>query len=120
MHGNDRESGLAAFVERLPTLAPALADFVRLMQFYLPPLTCHTRLRRRIEAALALYLYRHQGIVGQFQDAGIRYEPRPAGEEPIDVRCQSSAVPPGRPASLGRVADARHDRTAAGSTGTWL
>ncbi len=25
MYGNDREAGLAAFVERLPTLAPALA-----------------------------------------------------------------------------------------------
>jgi hypothetical protein len=28
MYANDREAGLAAFVERLPTLAPALADFV--------------------------------------------------------------------------------------------
>jgi hypothetical protein len=100
MHGNDRESGLAAFVERLPTLAPALADFVRLMQFYLPPLTCHTRLRRRIEAALALHVSRQPGLVGSFQDAGIRYAPRRASEEPVEVLCMSSAVLLGLPARL--------------------
>jgi hypothetical protein len=37
MYGNDREAGLAAFVERLPMLAPALADFVRLIT--VPPRT---------------------------------------------------------------------------------
>jgi hypothetical protein len=29
LYGNDREAGLAAFVECLPSLAPALANFVR-------------------------------------------------------------------------------------------
>ena len=56
LYGNDREPGLAAFVECLPSLAPALANFVRLIRFHLAPLTCHTRLRRRIEAALAMHL----------------------------------------------------------------
>jgi hypothetical protein len=76
MYGRDRESSLAALVDRLPTLAPALADFVRLMRFHLAPLTCQTRLRRRIEAALARHLSRQPGLVGSFQDAGIRYAPR--------------------------------------------
>jgi hypothetical protein len=100
LYGNDREPSLAAFVERLPTLAPALADFVRLIRFHLAPLTCDTRLRRRIEAALALHLYSQPGLVGQFQDAGIRYAPRRACEEPIDVRCQSSEVLLDLPARL--------------------
>jgi len=82
------------------TLAPALDDFVRLIRFHLAPLTCDTRLRRRIEAALARHLYRQPGIVGQFQDVGIRYAPRVGGEEPIDVRCQSSALLLGLPACL--------------------
>jgi hypothetical protein len=72
MYGSDREAGLAEFVERLPTLALALADFVRLIRFHLARLTYHTRLRRRIEAALALHLSRQPGIVPQCQDAGIR------------------------------------------------
>jgi hypothetical protein len=100
LHGNDREPGLAAFVERLPTLAPALAGFVRLMRFHLAPLTCDTRLRRRIEAALALHVSSQPGLVGSFQDAGIRYLPRRAGEEPVEVLCMSSAVLLGLPARL--------------------
>jgi hypothetical protein len=100
MYGNDREAGLAAFVARLPMLAPALANLVRLTGFHLAPLICDTRLRRRIEAALAMHLHRQPGLVGPFQDVGIRYVPRRVGEEPIDVRCQSSAVLLGLPACL--------------------
>jgi hypothetical protein len=100
MYGRDRESGLAAFVEYLPTLAPALVDFVRLMRFHLAPLTCHMRLRRRIEAALARHLSSQPGLVGSFQDMGIRYLPRRAGEEPIQVRCQSSVMLLGLPSHL--------------------
>jgi hypothetical protein len=78
--------------QRLPTLAPALADVVRLTRFHLAPLTCDTCLGRRIEAALAQHLPRQRGLVGSYQDAGIHYAPWRASEEPIDVRCQSSAV----------------------------
>jgi hypothetical protein len=101
LYGNDREAGLAAFAQRLPTLAAALTRFVGLMQFHLAPLTCEARFRRRIESALAQHLYRQPGLVGQFQDVGIRYVPRRAGEAPIDVHCGSTAVLLGLPASLG-------------------
>jgi hypothetical protein len=100
IYGRDRESGLATFVERLPTLAPALADFVRLMRFHLAPLTCHTCLHRRIEAALSRHLCCQPGLVGSFQDAGIRYEPRRPSEEVAEVICESSAVLLGLPACL--------------------
>lgn len=100
LYGSDREPGLAAFVERLPTLALALADFVRRIRFHLAPLMCDTQLRRRIEAALAPHMDRQPGLVGPFQDTGIRYIPRCTGEEPIDVRCQSSVVLLGLPARL--------------------
>ena len=100
MYGNDREAGLTEFVGRLPTLAPALADFVRLIRFHRAPLTCYTRLRRRIEAALAFHLYGQPNLVGPFQDAGIRYEPRRPGEEVTEVICGSSAVLLGLPVCL--------------------
>jgi hypothetical protein len=34
------------------------------MRFHLAPLTCHTRLRKRIEEALAFDLYSQPGLVG--------------------------------------------------------
>jgi hypothetical protein len=92
MYGRDRKSGLAIFVQRLRMLAPALSDFVLLMRFHLAPLTCHTRLRRRSEAALAHHLSCQPDLVGLFQDAGIRYVLRCGGEDPIDVLFQSSTV----------------------------
>jgi len=43
------------------------------------------RLRERIEAGLAYHLYQQEGIVGTFQDKGIRYRKRLSSEEPIQV-----------------------------------
>jgi hypothetical protein len=40
LYGREREAGLADFVERLPTLVSALANFVRRMRFHPAPLTC--------------------------------------------------------------------------------
>jgi hypothetical protein len=100
MYGNGCEADLDVFVERLPALAPALADFVRLVPFHLAPLACHTSLRRRIEAALALHLSRQSGLGGRFPDVDICHVSRCAGEEPIEVRCQSPAGLLGLPACL--------------------
>lgn len=80
------------------------ADVVRLLRFYLAPLTCQTRLRRRIDAVLARHLSRQPGLVGAFQDSGVRYAPRHACDVPVDVRCQSSAVLLGLPARLHSIA----------------
>ena len=68
MYGRHRESGLAMFVECLPTRAPAVADVLRRMPFHLAPVTCYTRLRKGLEAALALHLSRLSGFVGSCQD----------------------------------------------------
>jgi hypothetical protein len=73
-------------------LAPALADVVRLMRFHLAPLTFQTQLRKRIEATLAHHLYSQPGLVGSFQDAGIRDALRRVGEAPVDVLCRSSTI----------------------------
>jgi hypothetical protein len=56
LYRNDHELGLAAFMECLLILAPALADFVSLMRFRLTPLACRTRLRRGRNVALVLDL----------------------------------------------------------------
>jgi hypothetical protein len=100
MYGTDREARLAAFAERLPTLAPTLTRFIGLIRFHLAPLTCEGRLRRRIEGALAEHLSRQPGLVGQFQDSEVHYAPRRAGEAPIEVHCRSMAVLLGLPAVL--------------------
>ena len=70
------------------------------MRVHIAPLTRHTRLRTRIEAALARHVSRQSGLVGSFQDAGIRNAPRRASEEPVEVLCRSSAVLLSLPAHL--------------------
>jgi hypothetical protein len=51
-----------------------------------------------VKATIVQHLSRQPGLVGSFQDAGIRYLPRRAEVEPIQVRCQSAVVLRGLPA----------------------
>jgi hypothetical protein len=79
------------------TNAERLADPIRSMmlvlRFFLAPLSCDKRTRQRIEAAIAKPLYRVPGLVGTFQDQGVKYWPRLPNEEPLEcvvtvpVRC---------------------------------
>ena len=61
-----------------------VSELTNLYRFMLAPLSCENRVRRRVEAAIAGTLYNAPGVVGTFQDRGIRYDPRKAEEEPIE------------------------------------
>ena len=101
MYGATKEKGLEDFVDRLPALAGKLAAFVRMMRFRLAPLDCEPRLRERIEAAVSQHMQRQPGLVGSFQDHGVRYRPRrEAEEEPIVVRCLATGQILGLPRTL--------------------
>ena len=43
------------------------------------------RLRERIEAALTRHLYSRPGVIGEFQDKGVRYRKRFDNEKEIKV-----------------------------------
>jgi hypothetical protein len=98
--GRSRESHLTEFVRRYVTLAPELDRYVRLMHFYLAPCECEGRLRLRIEAALADHFREAEGVVGDFQDQGIRYERSLPGDPEELVSCTSDTVIRGLPSVL--------------------
>lgn len=100
LYGSGAEPSLLGFVERLPTLAPPLAEFVRAMRFHVAPTTCGDRLRRRIEAAIALHLYGQANPIGELQDAGIHYAPRLPEEEAVVVHLEWAQRPLGVPDAL--------------------
>jgi len=71
-------------IENYARLCESIREMAFMFRFFLAPLSCEDRNRKRIEAAIALGLYRAPGIVGTFQDEGIRYEPKWNSEEPIE------------------------------------
>lgn len=73
-------------------LAEPIRSMMLVLRLFLAPTTCDTRTRRRIESAIAQPLYAVPGIIGAFQDRGIRYDPRMPHESPIAC-VVSSPVP---------------------------
>jgi hypothetical protein len=92
--------GLAEYVKRLPDLAPALVRFIHAVHFHLAPTTSDNRLRRRVEAALAACFRAQGGRVAEFQDEGVRYEPRLPQEEPVVVSCSAAVAIHGLPSQF--------------------
>jgi hypothetical protein len=74
------------------------------MRFFLAPLSCSDRLRRRIEAAIALPLYDVPGIVGNFQEEFQRKTynraKRTISEEPVACVVNSAVAFLGLPKRL--------------------
>ena len=78
----DRKSAVECIAQYSKLYAP-IRELTQLYRFFLAPLSCEERIRRRIEAAIAGVLYAAPGIPDAFQDGGIRYHPRREAEEPI-------------------------------------
>jgi hypothetical protein len=65
-------------------LAAPIREMMLALRFFLAPLSCDKRTRQRIEAAIAQPLYKIPGLVGAFQDQGVKYWPRLPAEEPLE------------------------------------
>jgi hypothetical protein len=62
-----------------------MEEMTRVFRLFLAPTTFEKRIRKRIEAALALTLYNHtDDRIRSFPNPA-RYEPRIEGEEPFPV-----------------------------------
>jgi hypothetical protein len=96
----EEERSTIECVGQYSRLAPYVAELTSLYRFLVAPLSADARVRRRIEAALALSLYSQPDPIGSFQDRGIRYSPRLPEEDPIP--CNFASVVPvlGLPGSL--------------------
>jgi hypothetical protein len=100
VYGRGAQPNVSGFVDKLPTWAPSLVEFVRSIRFHVAPTTCSDRSRRRIEAALANRLQEQKGLIGEFQEEDVRYVPRRAEEEPITVNIAWQQKPLGVPEQL--------------------
>lgn len=80
--GSDRRSAKECVLS-YSELCSAIKELTFMFRFFLAPLSCEGRSRRRIEGAIARTLYNTLGIVGDFQDKGIRYTSRKDDEQPI-------------------------------------
>ena len=87
------------FLDKFPDLAGPLTEFVSSIRFMVAPLESETRLRRRVEAAIADHLYAQPDPIGSFQEL-INYERTVAGEEPLQVSFVSQVPIRGLPTSL--------------------
>ena len=72
---------LGACVQASIELAPQIIALSRMTRFFIARTTWDTRVRRRAEAAIADALFDTPGVIGAFQDRGVRYE-RTREDEP--------------------------------------
>ena len=88
------------FLGQFVSLAPTIAKLAEIYRFFIAPLTCEQRVRERIEAALAKYLYDQPGVVGDFQERGIWYRHRRQDEMPLEIEMRCAANLIGLPRTL--------------------
>ena len=74
------------FLNEYKEINSKLFRFIRSLQLFLAPLELPKRLRERIEAAISISLNNQPGVVGKFQDEGVRYRPIRSGEKPIKTK----------------------------------
>ena len=99
----DRKSNptvMNEFLQKYHEFSTKYFDLLSLLHFFLAPVESSQRVRQRIESAIASYLYSQPGIVGTFQDKGIRYLPRRLDETPVLLKIFSPDQIIGLPTEL--------------------
>jgi hypothetical protein len=97
--GEEKRS-IAECVAQSVVFAPQIAATTQLFRFFLAPTTCDERTRQLAESGIADCLYNTPGMIGDFQDKGIRYHRRTATEQLIRFSIQSSSRLLGIPAEV--------------------
>jgi hypothetical protein len=78
------------FFNRYFELSPQVYSFLKLIRLIVAPVNDEKRFLERLEGAISMRIKSAPGIVGQFQDDGVRYRPRRSDEEPILVKMKLS------------------------------
>jgi len=99
MWQGERIARAEKYIADLPTLAPQLGAFLRVLRLYVAPIETEPRVRKRVEAGLADAFYR-LGDGRHLQDNDIRYNRRQLGEDEMVVQVSCSAAILGWPSSL--------------------
>ena len=77
---------ISDFLDHFEELAPVIKQLAGIYRFWVAPMDGDKRLRERFEAAMSIHLFNQPGIVGAFQDLGIRYRPRWESEAPLKAK----------------------------------
>jgi hypothetical protein len=96
---SDRKS-VVECMRQYAQLSSQIAEMTQIYRFFLAPTKIEVRIRRRVEAAIAIILKSSPGQVGGFQDEGVGYSPRLAGEEPISCLVLSDQPLIGMPSNF--------------------
>lgn len=96
----ERKTTVEEFLQSYHSLWKCIKDLARLYRFWVAPLDGQRRLVERIEAAISDCLYKQSGLIGEFQDKGIRYRPRRHDEEPVEVSIEANKKIAGLPHDL--------------------
>ncbi len=88
------------FLEKYSSLKEPIETLAKLYRFWLAPVDIDKRLRERIEAGIATFLYSQPGIIGKFQDEGIRYRGRKDNENPVEILIETEGTIIGMPKQL--------------------
>ncbi len=94
------EKRIDEFVARHKSLWPHVQGIIQNIRFHLAPLDAEKRLLERVEGAIATCFYEADGIVGEFQETGIRYRPRRDDEEPLTGSIQTDTPIAGLPSEI--------------------
>jgi hypothetical protein len=78
------------FVDNYIELAPKIKEYLELIRVFVAPFETTTRIRRRIEGAIASSLREQPSPIGTFFENDIRYNRRSVDEQPIEVSTSCS------------------------------
>ena len=81
-----RQGCFNEFIEQYCGLSPSIYKFIQQFYIFFIPLEADSRIRRRVESAIANHLYKQPSPVGGFMDSDIRYIKKlQKGETPIEI-----------------------------------
>lgn len=95
-----QRTSIAEFLDKYDSFQNAIKELAFMYRFYVAPFEGERRIRERIESGLAYYLYKQEGLIGNFQDKGVHYRRRWESEMPEWVCFESESILLGLPDKL--------------------
>jgi hypothetical protein len=100
MYDVEKKISLIELASHHAILSGEIYELAKIYRFFIAPIDNDKRLIERTESALANHLYQQEGIVGTFQEKGIRYRPRLQTEKPLFASFKAPANILGLPERL--------------------
>ena len=96
----ERKTTVTEFMESYSKFNKTIEELVKIYHFFIAPIQVEKRIRERIESGIANYFYSKEGIIGAYQEKGIRYTKKREGDEEINLTIDSDPVIIGFPVQI--------------------